>query len=625
MDMAARSLSCVLRHILYAGTAIILFGATPAPVDGLIQHPAHFFDLDHKVVTFRSGQPVQVRGSRRLRPRGKPAKFGRVTLPFEFPFAGRRWTEAYVNLTGNITFGAPDGEFPYRVTWPDGTMRSRAAMAELDAARGERHMIAPLWGVHDQENARVWLRASAREVVVTWDVAAYLAPFEGYVPLGRNVFQASLQAGGEVEFRYGGIAEKDGVVGLFPGLAPRETELEDGVFDAGSMLHFAAPARDAQTRIYVLAGSSGILMQYGNDGPYAFGIIVEGSNVTPTDPMLPTLSRREGDLVHFYLPKLALTSPDRFRWKTEEHTALREVRLNQPWRFGADLSTGRARVTGNTYEVFHYPHMWKSRHATFKSIHRRRPGKAELAIAFTDFRIDDVHNHGASNAAVTEGGSSRWLGSDYLLSAAGPVYLGPRFAETIVTPGRTYKNHAFGVGWMAHEMIHLWGVRARFTPPIAGPDLHWLPLLETKVVAPVASLFADRVYREGSIMGGMELFKGEDGRFHGKNSEGAASGLSALDLWLMGLIRADEVPAGHEEMRLVVDNEFLPVRFRDVAAANPPAAKAPRGFRQAVYVLHENERSARPEALALASSLERSLLRYYEAASQGRMTVRLAE
>jgi hypothetical protein len=624
--MLAARLPCVWREVLLGtGIAIIALGATPVPVGDLIQHPAHWFDLDHKAVTFRPGRAVEVRDSGGLGARGKRAAFGRVALPFAFPFAGRRWTQAYVNLTGCITFGAPDGEFPYRVTWPEGTMRSRAAMAELDAARGETYMIAPLWGVHDQEGARVWIQAPARELIVTWDVAAYVAPYEGYVPLGRNMFQARLRANGEVEFRYGGIAEKDGIVGMFPGLDPRETELAEGVFDAGSMLHFAAPAREPLTRIYVLAGSAGAVLQYGKDGPDTFGIVVEGSNATRTDPMLPTLARQQGEVIHFYLPKLALTSADRFRWKAGEDTALQEVRLVQPRRFGVDLSAGRARVTGNVYEVFHYPSLWKSRHATFKSIHGRVPGKAELAIAFTDFRIDDLHNHGGSNSAVTEGASKGWLGSDYLLSAAGPVYLGPRFAETIVTPERTYKNHAFGVGWMAHEMIHLWGVRVRFKPAIAGPDLHWSPLLETKVVAPVAPLFADRVYPEGSIMGGMEIFKGEDGRFHGKNSEGAVSGLSALDLWLMGLIHLDEVPEGHEEMRLVVDNDFVPLRFHDVAAANGPAAAAPRGFRQAVYVLHQNERSANPEALALASSLERSLLRYYEAASQGRMTVRLAE
>jgi hypothetical protein len=130
--------------------------------------------------------------------------------------------------------------------------------------------------------------------------------------------------------------------------------------------------------------------------------------------------------------------------------------------------------------------------------------------------------------------------------------------------------------------------------------------------------------QEPSVMGGMAIIKGEDGRLHGKNSSGAASGLSALDLWMMGLIRPDEIPAGHEEMRLVVDNDFVPVRLRDVAAENgAPAARAPRGFRQAVYVLHENDRRVRPEALALASSLERWLLRYYDAASQGRMRVTL--
>ncbi len=609
--------------ICFAGA---LSGVTPIPVGHLIQHPGHFFDLDRQSVVLRQGQPSRVRAIRDLLPRGAAGAFGRITLGFDFPFAGRRWTEAYVNLTGSITFGAPDGEFPYRATWPDGTMRGRAAMAELAAVRGESFMIAPLWGVYDREGARVWVKRVAREVAITWDVARYMAPYEGYAPLGRSVFQARLRDDGEVEFRYGGVAEKDGFAGVFAGLAPREAKLADGAADMGSLLHFTTPVTGSQARVYVLSGEIGTLLLHGNEGPGSVGLIVDEANAVATDPIVPGMSRREGGVVHFYLTKLALTTPDRFRWKERDEARFREVRLEPAWRYGADLSAGRGRVEGSFYEVFHYPFLWKSRHFTFKSIHRRRRGEAEFGMAFTDFRIDDIHNHGASNAVTGERRSRAWLGSDHLLSAAGPVYLGPRFAETIATPERTYKNHAFGVAWMAHEMIHLWGVRLRYKYPIAGADGHWAPLFETKVVAPVAPLFTDRPYREGSLMGGMEIWKGEDGRFQGGNSNGAVSGLSALDLWVMGLIQPDEAPAGHEETRLAIGDELAPVRLRDVAAENgPPKTGAPRGFRQAVYVLHENERTVHASALALAKSLERWLLRYYDAASQGRMTVQAAE
>ena len=624
-EMLTGTTGCCLL-VMFAGLlpAPALWGATPLPAGSLIQHPAHFFDLHRSRVIFLPGQEVRVATGQTLLPRGAPASFGRLAMPFAFPLGGRRWTEVYVNLNGCLTFGAPDGGFPYIATWPDGTMRMRAAQAELAAVRGESYMVAPFWGVNAQEGARVWIKKSKRDVVITWDVARYQSSFEGYQPLGRNVFQARLRATGEVEFRYGEVAERDGIVGVFSGLPPSESKLADGVFDAGSLLHFIAPDRGPATRVYVLNGDIGTMLRQDGDHP-AVGLLVAESTGVLTDPIAPAYVRTAGGESHFYLPKLALTVPDRFQWKSEDQSSLDELRLKRSWRFGADLSTTGQRVDGSTYEVFHYPSMWKSRHATFRAIHRSRPIHAELAIAFTDFRIDDIHNHGSSNAALDAEEKRGWLSED-LLSAAGPVYLGPRFAETIVTPERTYKNHAFGVGWMAHEMIHLWGIRVQHTPAIAGGDSHWLPRLETRVVAPVAALFADRPYREASLMGGMSVFPTSNGGFEGANSGGAASGLSALDLWLMGLLGPTEVPAGHEEMRLVGDdNGFVAVRFRDVVAANRPIAPPPRNFRQAVYVLHEDGRPPRPEAMALAGSLERSLLDYYAVATQGRMRVRLAD
>jgi hypothetical protein len=53
-------------------------------------------------------------------------------------------------------------------------------------------------------------------------------------------------------------------------------------------------------------------------------------------------------------------------------------------------------------------------------------------------------------------------------------------------------------------------------------------------------------------------------------------------------------------------------------------ARPARGLRQAIYLLHENGRPPDAGLLELARSLEHWLLRYYDAASQGRMTVRRA-
>jgi hypothetical protein len=49
--------------LLCAGFGMAVSGAAGVPVDDLIQHPAHFFDLDHKAVTFRSGKTIRFIGS----------------------------------------------------------------------------------------------------------------------------------------------------------------------------------------------------------------------------------------------------------------------------------------------------------------------------------------------------------------------------------------------------------------------------------------------------------------------------------------------------------------------------------------------------------------------------------
>jgi hypothetical protein len=63
----------------------------------------------------------------------------------------------------------------------------------------------------------------------------YQHPNEGYDPLGISHFPATLHGNGTIEFRYGAIAEKDGIVGIF-----------GGATGTGKLLHsadFTEPAR----------------------------------------------------------------------------------------------------------------------------------------------------------------------------------------------------------------------------------------------------------------------------------------------------------------------------------------------------------------------------------------------
>src|SRR5690242_12563964 len=120
---------------------------------------------------------------------------------------------------------------------------------------------------------------------------------------------------------------------------------------------------------------------------------------------------------------------------------MRTVSLSPAMPSGFDFTHDNRVNSGNVYEIFHYPFVSKARTVTFQEIYKRAPAEDDLAIALTDFRIDDIHNHGASNTAGGEYGDPREIfNSPVLGQAAGPVYLGPRFREVIQTGGRTFHN-----------------------------------------------------------------------------------------------------------------------------------------------------------------------------------------
>ena len=621
------------------------YAVTTVAAGSLIQHEASYFDLVHKRIRFtpqKAGYTATVQDHKgairgrtaldRSHPGFDPKGHSwRIRLAFAFPFGGKRWDELYINLNGNITFGSPEtSEYPQRRTWSDGTMRSFAASADLAAAEGKQFMIAPLWGMYSAEQLRIHVTSTKDELIVTWDAERFQAINEGYDPLGRNRFLARLTANGAIEFVYEDIAERDGVVGIFPGPPPEGKQLDATsgatVEDAGSLLRF----RSRSTQAIAFTDNEGyiITLDTATHEPYTYCILLkEGQQDGPQDcPVSTTAIARKGS-VEFYLPKIGLTTPAAFRWKTGDHPS-RAITLKQPRRHGVDLSSARGTHHGNVYEVFHYPFVNKSRFPAFKHIHRTSPGSAELGIILTDFRIDDIHNHGGSNRVQPESrlSAKQLFGSDKLLSATGPVYIGPRFSERRSDTERTYRNYAFAVGWMAHEMVHGWSAYMKWDPqndPYAlldGSRTHWSDLMHTPVVAPVAHLFTDRPYLEHSVMGGMAVVKNADGTMSGgKSPPLVATGLSALDLYLMGLLQPAEVP---DTFFISAEGADVPVRIADVIRHNGPlAGPSARDLKLTVYLLHEDGRPVHRDKLLAARGMEKMLLRYFSAATEGTMNV----
>ena len=111
-----------------------------------------------------------------------------------------------------------------------------------------------------------------------------------------------------------------------------------------------------------------------------------------------------------------------------------------------------------------------------------------------------------------------------------------------------------------------------------------------------------------------------------------ATGLSALDLYVMGMMPADEVPdtflltdVRETRSRDTVRATKVPVRIEDIVAAmgpRVPSADASRKeFRLGVYLLHEDGRPPRPDLLERAQGVSVAISDYFDLATDGRMRV----
>jgi hypothetical protein len=279
------------------------------------------------------------------------------------------------------------------------------------------------------------------------------------------------------------------------------------------------------------------------------------------------------------------------------------------------------------------------------------PANDDIAIVFTDFRIDDLFGQGPGAIAANFGiegigqgtdhpRSTKEIGSTQLQMSISPVWLGaPMFNETGRPGEYGWFNFAQGVKWIAHECTHRWGMDVSFVNPATGKQEkltdssgHWDQGVDTAAMFPVSDMFLAQKSGGKSIMGGQRWTQNSENSFSKDSYPSAVpGGYSALDLYIMGMLPPERVPPTLflKNLKNAGRNRFeatpIHVQISDIVAAmgtrKPSSAEAQKVFQMKFYIVHEPGRDADPAMMERAQKLSVTLADFFSRATGGVMTV----
>ena len=653
------------------------------PIGDILRRPASFFDLEGKTVTFtpdgaggyavRTGELTWVETT--TVPKQTLDHWNQsteISLPFAFSFAGQTWTRVHANRNGNVSFAASETtHWKQRSTGSNGTMRAVAAAVDSRSAAGQEAMIAVLWALY--RRTAISVDSSLKRVAITWNADRR----NSYKPVGPNEFQVRLYPSGSVELAYRKVSERDGIVGLFHGAGAHGDALSAATDNSGDVPHTfldivsAKLVDNGSTVIASVTMADDILAQVSSGRisyQFRFG------SACRVEVEVRTMGRRgdsglgcgpdptevgytvQGRTLEILISKLRIPEGllswhvTAIWWGRHGFDRLvgPPVSVVEP---NQDLSSMTETITGNIFEVFHYPAILKNTPQVMSSIYGRVPADEQLTAWFTDFRFDDLHNSGPGTAAINvpilgigdrKANVPNWskYGSDSLLSAVGnPQFIGgPRYVESGVFNGREFHGHSRGVNYLAHELVHRWAANLRFQDPVTGRiepltddwcRCHWSDWLHQPARHPVWRSFSNQPYLGNSVMGGRVWQDNGDGTFTKQQPVQAwAEGLSDLDLYVMGMIPPEEVrptfvlrDVVETDTRGVVRATKVPVRIEDIVAALgprvPSASEQRKVFKMGFYLLHEDGKVPRADLLVRTRNLAGDLIKYFKLATTG--------
>jgi hypothetical protein len=248
--------------------------------------------------------------------------------------------------------------------------------------------------------------------------------------------------------------------------------------------------------------------------------------------------------------------------------------------------------------------------------------------------------------------ASRCTQGRFQLGYMGPVFAGAPEAQPgppVNAPADTTRKIAFysgqlgdaapynyAVGHLGHEFGHRWGAyvtaKVNVKTMRLGPWPHWAPGLQTPVAFPYS------LPVEASTLGGASWQDNLDGTYT-QLREGyfvPASGYSHLDLYLMGLMPAAEVPdffiltdlvrtGSDAKGRPVFKANKTRVTIKDVIAAEGPRVPdvdhSQRRFNTGIVVMIGHGRRPSPKLLKGAEGIRRQLIEYWRIVTGGRATM----
>ncbi len=521
--------------------------------------------------------------------------FGHGTLipleQFTFDFAGSNWDAFYLDRYGSVTFGGRS-EFGYR---------GEMTMREVARTLGAVPRISPLYKpslfqawTAQQGSAHVSRRSD--RVVVTWVSTEPSHHVHGTPPDTPSRIQLALHADGRIVFSYMDVLFGDGVVGLFSGQTPTKDNIiasfdegaDDqlpGFLDVLNVAIYSTNSGDAivefTTRGPVLSPSEGDAYEYrlyfDTDKPY-------------WDPSMPHAPYSDADFTWYlginadgwwssgnlfetgtgnriaYVLDLSGNGEvsgsiivDAIHWKNDTffmHDLSNPVEIKIPYQ-AIDLSEPETLFSQHHREIFHYPGVPNLTDISCRIINSL--GDIFDALVFhNEFRID------ASDSATPwwgfgerPKGIGRWglgpvpCGSGRLKGHwALPVWM----KSWVVFDERLGDDMGFDEGsyHFAHELGHTWSVYISYDKdgtkvPLYGDicGCHW----RMDLAQPLAFHWRNEV--EASLMGGANWIEQSNGTFM---RSGQWRGISWLDLYVMGLADASEVP----DMMILRNLQTLP-------------------------------------------------------------------
>jgi hypothetical protein len=328
-----------------------------------------------------------------------------------------------------------------------------------------------------------------------------------------------------------------------------------------------------------------------------------------------------------------------------------------------DLSslTAQSGTFATIFESFHYLRLPNARDMTCTVI-RALGDRFDFLAYYSDFRVDNQEagtpstgplGGGPDGGAVTGIGAAQRALDSYCTKGrfqwqfVQPVYVGSNQMQerppggitdaslrNIIsythqigerTPDRRLLPYNYGVSQIAHEMGHRWSafVSARIgTETIPLGPTHWARGLH----APAA--FPYQRPSEASAMGGGVWQDNFDGTFTQLDDDYyvPATGWSYLDLYLMGLISAGEVPdffmlrnlvpAGKDAQgRPIFKADRTKVTIQDVIAVEgprlPDVDKAQKQFNTGIVVIVERGKSPSQELIDRATGIRTAWIDYF--------------